>query len=163
MTVFDYAFLGLLGMSMLIGGWRGFVSEVFALVGWAVAVFLAWHFAGTVAVYLVGHVSVAWMRWLAAFLLIFVSVLLILAILRFLFRELLSLSGLRPVDRFLGACFGIARGVVIAFLAVAVGGLTALPKETWWREAAFAPPLETAVIAAKPRIPKELAERIKYR
>lgn len=163
MTAFDYAFLGLLVLSMLVGGWRGFVSEVFALVGWAVAVFVAWHFASVVSIYLATHISVVWLRWLAAFLLIFVSVLLLLAVLRFLFRELLGLSGLHPVDRFLGACFGVVRGVVIALLVVAVGGLTTLPKETWWRAAVFAPPLETAVIAAKPWIPKELAERIKYR
>jgi membrane protein required for colicin V production len=53
--------------------------------------------------------------------------------------------------------------VLIAFVAVLVGGMTTLPKESWWRDATFAPPLETAVIAAKPRLPAEVAKRIRYR
>jgi membrane protein required for colicin V production len=33
----------------------------------------------------------------------------------------------------------------------------------WWREAMLAHPLETAVIAAKPWLPAEVAKRIRYR
>jgi membrane protein required for colicin V production len=55
------------------------------------------------------------------------------------------------------------RGVMIVFVAVMLAGLTSLPKEPFWREAALSGPVETAVLAAKPALPKDLAQRIRYR
>ena len=72
-------------------------------------------------------------------------------------------AGLGWADRTLGAVFGAGRGVLVALILVLIGGLTPLPKEVWWREATLAPPLETAVIAAKPWLPAEVAKRIRYR
>ena len=134
-----------------------------ALLGWLAAMFLALKFAGTFSVLLVTYITLAWMRWIVAFLAIFLSVLLVLGLLRFLLKGLLSLTGMSPIDRLFGALFGLGRAVVVAVIVVALAGLTAIPKENWWRDAVFAPPLETAVIAAKPWLPKELAARIKYR
>lgn len=163
MTAFDYAFLGVLTLSTLLGVWRGLVSEVFALAGWVAAVLAAWQFAGLLAAYLVPLISVVWLRWVAAFMVIFVVVLLVLGVVRFLVRELLSVAGMSPLDRLFGAFFGMLRAVLLALLVVAAAGLTTIPREPWWRESLFAPALETAVVAAKPWLPKELAGRIRYR
>jgi membrane protein required for colicin V production len=76
---------------------------------------------------------------------------------------LLSAVGLAPLDRLLGAVFGVARGVLVAWVAVLLSGLTALPQQQWWRQALLAPPFETAVLAAKPWLPADLAKRIRYR
>ena len=162
MTGFDYAFLGLLALSVLLGLWRGLVSEVFALLGWVVAIAVAWQAAPVLAPHLAGTVQSAWLRWPLAFLAVFIVLLVVLALLRWLLRSLLDVSGLSPVDRFLGGCFGTVRALVLAMLVVAGAGMSSLPRESWWREAVFAPPLETAVIAAKPLLPKELGQRIKY-
>lgn len=162
MSVFDQVFLGLLALSVLLGLWRGLVSEVFALAGWLLAVFLAWQAASYAAPYLAGVIETNWLRWPAAFALVFILVMLVLALLRFLLRELISVSGLTVLDRFAGAGFGVLRAMVLALLAVAAAGMTTLPREAWWRASVCAPPLETAVIAAKPWLPKDLAERIKY-
>jgi membrane protein required for colicin V production len=66
-------------------------------------------------------------------------------------------------DRLLGVIFGVARGLVIVFVLVAVGGMTSVPKEKWWSEAQFSAPLETAVLASKPWLPPEMAKRIRFR
>lgn len=163
MTVFDYIFLVIVALSLLLGIWRGLVSELFALLGWMVALVLAWR--GSVLIEplfarLVTHTP--WLAWVLAFISIFIVTLICLAILRWFLRSLLEASGLSPFDRLLGACFGLARALVISLLLVAAGGMTRLPQEKWWREAVFAPPLETAVIAAKPLLPAELGQRIKY-
>ena len=47
--------------------------------------------------------------------------------------------------------------------AVLVAGMTPLPNAVWWRDAMLAPPLETVIIAAKPRLPADAAKRIRYR
>jgi membrane protein required for colicin V production len=99
----------------------------------------------------------------AAFALVVVAVLLFVSLLRFLLREMLKAVGLRATDRFFGAIFGIARGLAIAFVAVLLGGLAGMAREPWWANALFAPPLETAVIAAKPWLPEVVASRIHFR
>ncbi|PTD97444.1 CvpA family protein [Pseudothauera lacus] len=163
MTVFDYVFLGVLALSAAIGMWRGLVSEVMALVAWMLALFLAWQYAGEAAALLDGViVEPAW-RQVAAFALIFVVVLLLSALLRFLLRELLRAIGLGPVDRFFGAMFGLVRGLAIAWVVVLLGGLVGMSREPWWANALFAPPLETAVIAAKPWLPDAVADRVRFR
>lgn len=163
MTGFDYIFLGIVALSVLLGLWRGLVSEIFALLGWMVALVLAWKGAGWVEPHFVALVpKTPWLAWALAFLAIFIVVLIILAVLRWVLRSLLEASGLSPLDRVLGACFGLGRAIVVALLLVAAGGMSHLPKESWWSEAVFAPPLETAVIALKPMFPRELGRRIKY-
>jgi membrane protein required for colicin V production len=70
--------------------------------------------------------------------------------------------GLSLADRTLGAVFGIARGALILVVLVLAAGLTALPRERFWREAKLAAPLETAAIAVKPYLPRAVADRVRY-
>lgn len=163
MTVFDYVFLGILALSAAVGLWRGLVSEIIALLAWVLALGAGWLYSGQVATMLVGVIVEPVWRQVAAFALLFVGVLLIAAVLRFLLRELLRAAGLGPADRFFGTLFGLARGVAIAIVLVLFGGLVGMAAEPWWTNALFAPPLETAVIAAKPWLPDAVAERIRFR
>ena len=100
---------------------------------------------------------------LAGYALVFIGVLIVLALVRLAVRGLLKALGLTAVDRVLGVVFGVARGLLIVLILVAVGGMTSAPKEDWWASATLAPPLENAVIAAKPWLPPEAAKRIRFR
>lgn len=162
MTVFDHVFLVALLLSVLLGLWRGLITEIFTLLGWIVALIVARQFAPACVPLLEGLIQTEWLRWPAAFVAIFIVVLLLLAVLRFILRSLLSITGLSLFDRLAGAGFGVLRGLVLAVLVVAGAGLTEWPKTQWWRDATFAPPLVTAVMAAKPWLPVELASRLKY-
>lgn len=163
MTAFDFIFVGLLVLSAAVGMWRGLVSEVIALVAWVAALIAAWLYADGAAAHLAGVILEPFWRQVAGFALIFIGVLLFAAILRFLLRQLLRAAGLGPADRFFGTLFGLARGVLIALVVVLLGGLVGMAKEPWWAESIFAPPLETAVIAAKPWLPDAVADRIRFR
>ncbi|AUN94742.1 CvpA family protein [Pseudazoarcus pumilus] len=163
MTVFDYILLAVVAMSALVGMWRGLVSEIMALVAWIAALGAAWLYASSVAEMFAGVISEPAWRQVAGFAAIFVGVLLLAAILRFLLRELLRAAGLGPADRMFGTLFGVARGVAIAFVLVLVGGMLGMAKEPWWVNSLLAPPLETAVIASKPWLPDVVAERIRFR
>jgi membrane protein required for colicin V production len=162
-TAFDYAVLSAVAVSLLLGLWRGVVSEILALVAWVAAFFAARAFAKSLAPLYGGLVPDAALRYVAGFATVFVGVLVIFALGRLLLRLLLKAVGLGWADRSLGGLFGIGRGALLALLAVLLGGLTPLPKESWWRDAWLAPPLETAVIAAKPWLPAEVAKRVRYR
>jgi membrane protein required for colicin V production len=162
-TVFDYTFLTIVGVSAVVGIARGLVSEILALVGWMLALLAAWHFADEIALLLKEVIADPGWRVVAAFALIVLVVLLLMSLLRFLLRELLKMVGLRATDRFFGALFGIARGLAIAFVLVLLGGLVGMAREPWWAEAMFAPPLETAVLETRPWLPEAMASRIHFR
>jgi membrane protein required for colicin V production len=163
MTVFDYAVVGVLACSVILGLWRGVVSEILALAAWVVA-FLAARVAGEeVANLLTGWIGEPVLRMAAGYAAVVVGVLLVFALARVLLRLLLKAAGLGVLDRLLGGAFGVMRGMLIVLLAVMVAGLTPLPKAEWWREARLAPPLETMVLATRPWLPADAARRIRYR
>lgn len=163
MTIFDYVVLAILGLSLLLGIWRGLVSEILSLAAWIIAFLAAKYFAPQFAPVFSGWIKDPTLQLMAAFAVIVLVVVLLSALLRLLLQELLKAVGLSLADRFLGACFGLIRGLLIVLVLVVAAGLTSVPRQIWWQQALLAPPLETAVIAAKPWLPAGLAKRIRYR
>jgi membrane protein required for colicin V production len=163
MTAFDYAVLAAIAASVLLGLWRGVVSEVLALAAWVAAFFVARAEGLEVAGRLAGRIAEPGIRLAVAYVLIFVGVLLIFALARMLISLMLKAVGLGLLDRLLGGAFGVLRGILVVLFAVLVAGMTPLPGSDWWRDAILAPPLETVVIAAKPWLPAEAAKRIRFR
>lgn len=162
MTLFDYLVLGIIGISLVIGVWRGVVSELLALAAWVVAFIAAREYATSLAPRLVKWIADQNLGLVVAYAGIFIAVLLVFALLRFCISLMMSAVGLGLLDRLLGACFGALRGALIVLVAVMLAGLTSLPKQPYWRDAVLAPPLETVVIAAKRWLPADVAERIKF-
>ncbi len=163
MTEFDYAVLLVVGVSVAVGAIRGLIREAFSLAGWVLAFVAANTWGDDVAVMLRSAIHNEQARVAAAYVVLFVLVLLLMGIAGMLLSRLFKFAGLGLADRGLGAIFGLARGIVVAMALVLAGGLTNLPREPMWRGAVLAPPLETAVIAAKPWLPRDIAERVRYR
>ena len=161
MTVFDYLVLLIVATSLLLGMWRGVVGELIALVAWVLAFFAA-KWWGTPLAHWFTAISDPTLRIVAGWVAVFMATLVIMALLRLTVRSLIKALGMTLSDRLLGLLFGVARGLAIVLLLVAVGGMTALPKEKWWSEAYFAAPLETAVLASKPWLPSDVAKRIRF-
>jgi membrane protein required for colicin V production len=166
-TVIDFVVIGVVLLSLAVGAWRGMVSEILALVAWVVAFLAARTWAtpagGWLATGLADPLAEPLTQQVAGFVAIFVAVLILFALARWVVSMLLRAVGLAPLDRVLGSLFGVARGVLVVWVGVLLAGLTALPQQQWWRQAVLAPPLETAVLAAKPWLPPDLAKRIRYR
>lgn len=162
MTVFDYALLGILGLSVLVSVWRGAVRELLALASWVIAFLVAQAYAGTVGALMPAAIPSPALRVLAGFLVVFLTVLLLVAITSLAISQLVRAAGLGPLDRTLGAIFGLLRGILVAALLVLLAGLTSAPRESWWRNAMFSAPMEALVLAVKPWLPDELAGRISY-
>lgn len=162
MTVFDYTVIGVVAVSLLLGLWRGVVGELIALAAWVLAVFATAEFSGRVAEMLYQGIADPSVRTLAACATIFVGVLVLMALVRMVVKSLIKALGLSLSDRLLGSLFGLARGALISMVLVALGGMTSAPKQTWWENATLSAPLETAVLAAKPWLPDDLAKRIRF-
>lgn len=163
MTGFDDAVLAVIALSSLLGLWRGVVSEILGLAAWVAAFFAARAWAQVATGMLGAWPAEPASRAAAGFVAVFVATLLVFAAARFLLSRLLRAVGLGLADRFLGALFGILRGLLIVLAGVLVCGMTDLPRQSWWREALLPPPLETAVLATRPWLPQTVAQRIRYR
>ena len=157
MALLDWIAAAVLGVSMLIGVWRGLLFEVISLMGWVAAFLLAQWFSPAVAAWLpLGAPDAPW-RFAAAFVLIFVAVAFGVGLVASLVRSLVKVAGLRPVDRTLGAVFGLARGALAMLVAAVVVHLFSLSGNDWWQEAYSATVLDTTLQSAKPALPEKLA------
>lgn len=162
MAVFDYVVIGIVAMSLVLGLWRGVVSEMIALAAWILAFMAALEFGAQVGLQLFMGIADPALRALAGCAVVFIGVLVAMSLVRLAVRSMVKTLGLSLSDRLLGMVFGLARGLLVVLVLVAAGGLTPAPQQAWWKQAVLAQPLETAVLVAKPWLPDDLAKRIRF-
>ena len=153
MTGIDWILLGVLVFSAMVGLWRGLMFEVLSLLGWIAAFFLAQWFAPTVGAYLPVKGLSDSVHYAAAFALTFILAVMLAGLIAALVRKVVSVVGLRPVDRVLGAAFGALRGIVILLAVAVVVDLTPLKRNEAWQQSAGAPLLALALAGLKPVLP----------
>ena len=162
MTGFDYAVLAIVGVSVLLSIMRGFVREVLALISWVVAFIVARLYALELVPLLPEAIPNEELKMLAAFLIVFLTTLLLCSLLAIALSHIFKKVGLGWIDRGLGAVFGILRGVLVVCVLVLLAGFTGLPRDPMWRNAMFAAPLEAAVLAQLSWLPADIAKHVKY-
>ncbi|KQZ74661.1 CvpA family protein [Rhodanobacter sp. FDAARGOS 1247] len=135
----DYIILGVLALSVLVGLWRGLVSEVLALVIWIAAFWVAWSFGPAVARHFEHVIELPSARIIVGYGLCFVAVLILGALLRFVISRLVESTGLSGTDRLLGMLFGLVRGVLLVTLLVFLIGFTAFTRDPWWQQSVLLP------------------------
>lgn len=155
MTTLDWIFVAILLGSMLLGAWRGLVYEVLSLLGWVVAFVVARTWAQDVAVWLPLEGWDMQLRYAAAFVLLLVGAMFAWGVVSWLSKQLIEAVGLRPVDRTLGALFGVLRGALLLLVLALVIQYTPLHKGLWWQESAVAPWLTQALAWVLPALPQE--------
>lgn len=158
MTPVDWALLGVLVLSMLLGAWRGLVYEVLSLLGWAASFFAAQWFAPRVADMLPLQSAGQPVRYAAAFVLVFVGVLIVCSLITVAIKKVVQAVGLRPIDRTLGAGFGMLRGAIMLLAFTVVINMTAFKNSSWWIESGSAGVLTTALLTLKPMLPAQFAK-----
>lgn len=158
MPVLDWIFVAVLVISLVVGAWRGLVYELLSLTNWIVAFVLAQWLAPDVAHHLPLAGATEVVRYAAAFVLVFVVALFAGGLVAFLVRKLVAAVGLRPVDRVLGAAFGLVRGVVVLLALAVVAGMTPLVKSLWWQESTGAGITVVVLKGLKPVLPEEFGK-----
>ncbi|CAG0960505.1 Colicin V production protein [Gammaproteobacteria bacterium] len=162
MTVFDYAVLAVVGLSILLSMMRGFVREILALAGWVAAFFVAKTYTLQLVPLLPQAIPTETLKLLAAFVILFRATLLVTSLLAIALSEVFKKVGLGWLDRWLGAVFGLARGVIIVGVLVLLAGLTSVPQDARWRNAMFSAPLEAMVLSVMPWIPQGISRHIHF-
>jgi len=130
----DIILAGLIAASALLGLLRGFVGIIVGTLSWLLA---AW------AAFLFGHDAAQW--WAApdvpgaghlagGYIGVFVAVMVAAGLVGMLLKAMIRLTLLGGIDRMLGGALGLLRGVVLAAIALLIGGYTPLPREEAWQD-----------------------------
>lgn len=158
MPTLDWIFLTVLCVSLVVGAWRGLVYELLSLANWIAAFVLAQWFGPEAAQWLPISGATEMVRYAVGFVLVFVLALFAGGLLAFLIRKLVAAVGLRPVDRVLGAAFGLVRGVVVLLALAVVVGMTPLNKGIWWQDSTGAGIATVVLQGLKPVLPQEFGK-----
>lgn len=156
----DYIIIGTLALSVLIGLWRGLVSEVLALAIWIAAFWVAWALGPTVAMRFDHIIELPSARVIVGYGICFVTVLILGALLRFIISKLIEGTGLSGTDRLLGMLFGFVRGVLLVSLLVFLVGFTAFTRDPWWQQSVLLPQFQHVAAWLEQRVPAGVAGQL---
>ncbi len=156
----DWILLAVLGLSLLLGMWRGIVQEVLSLVGWVAAFYVSQMYAPMAAAWLPMEGSSQMLRYAAGFVVVFVAVLVGTALVSWVIKKLISAVGLGPLDRLLGSLFGLMRGVVILLAVTVFVGMTPMRDSEAWKQAQGTQWLQQFLHVLKPALPADFGKYI---
>jgi membrane protein required for colicin V production len=142
---------------MLLGAWRGLVYEVMSVLNWLLAFVLAQWLAVDVGRYLPMAMSEI-LRFATGFVIVFVVAALAGGMLVWLLTKWVESSGMRRVDRAMGASFGLLRGVILLLAVSVVMEMSPMKMSDWWRHSNGAAMSVSVLKGLKPMLPEMMAK-----
>ncbi|WP_038247167.1 CvpA family protein [Ghiorsea bivora] len=139
MNYFDYILITIVGLSMVLSIWRGFVREIISLIGLILAFFIAGRMSSDVGALLHDWIENNTIANVAGFVLIFVFIMIVVGLISALIRKLVDMADLTATDRTLGVFFGAARGILLIGVAFLVYTSYAKPDQTWMQKSLLTP------------------------
>ncbi|MCF6264023.1 MAG: CvpA family protein [Xanthomonadales bacterium] len=130
----DYIIFAILGLSVLMGFFRGFLRETMSLAIWAVAFWVAFTFTENVVPLLANGIELPSARTAIAFAMLFLAALILGGLLSWIIGHLVEKTGLSGTDRMLGGIFGVLRGLALVVLLLLLAGFTPLSKDPWFQQ-----------------------------
>ena len=162
LTWIDITLLVILGLSALVGLWRGLITEVMSLAVWAGAGWLAFAAGPALAALFETKIDSPTARWALGYATVFLAALLVGALLVWLVQRLVKSTGLSGTDRLLGLVFGLARGALIGCLLVLLAGFTPMPQESAWRASSLLPGFSRGAAWMGQWLPEALAGHLSF-
>lgn len=113
MNYLDIALIVILVMGFVQGLYIGFVQIFFNLVGWAIALIVAIKYYDDVAPLMAWASESIWQQNVLAFIIIVLSIMMVIWGITLLLDQTFKKLKLTPVNRILGAVFGISKSTVV--------------------------------------------------
>jgi membrane protein required for colicin V production len=135
----DYFLITVVGLSIVLSLFRGFVREVISLIGLVLAFIVASRVSGSIGDYLGQWIPSSTMADIAGFALVFIIVMVVVGLVGALIRKLVDLAALTATDRTLGMFFGAARGMLLIALCFLVYTSYTKPDAAWLKQSTLAP------------------------
>jgi membrane protein required for colicin V production len=158
MATLDWMFLSVLAASFLLGVWRGLVYEVLSVMSWIAAFVIAQWLAPDAAALLPVQRAPEAGRYAVGFVVVFIAVIFAGGLLAWITKKLVQSVGLRPVDRTLGAAFGLLRGAVLMLAVAVVVNMSPARRAEWWTESKGAEVSMTVLKSLKPSLPERFGQ-----
>ncbi|WP_290643398.1 CvpA family protein [Aquabacterium sp.] len=155
-TLPDLILLVGLGLSMVVGAWRGLVTEMLSLAGWGVSYFLAQWFGSEMGQVLPIGQTGERLNVLAGMIVVFVLAWLGWALISWAITQVVRASALSAPDRVLGAGFGLMRGVVVALVVVTLVGMTPVAKWPSWQASRGVAWMQVILKGLRPVLPEQV-------
>lgn len=152
----DYIILGIIIFSVSVSFVRGFARESVSLGIWILAIVVSVRFSGLVSDYLQPVISTPLVRFAVAFLSLFLGMMLIGMLVNFLVSKIIQKTGVTTTDRFLGAFFGAARGILIVAVMLMFVNLAPVQNAPWWQSSHFIPRFRLAVTWMEEYLPTQI-------
>jgi membrane protein required for colicin V production len=130
----DVAMLAVIGLSAIVGALRGLTFEILSLLGWVAAWFAGLWLGPMLAPHLPIGAPGSPLNGIAAFAVAFVIVLVLCGLAARAVSALVGKTLLRPLDRLLGAAFGVLRGILVLLVTAIVVSYTPAASSAAWRE-----------------------------
>jgi membrane protein required for colicin V production len=150
----DWVLLAVLAASLVLGAWRGLVYEVLSVISWVAAFVVAQVLAPDVAALLPVERAPEAGRYALGFVAVFIAVVFTGGLLAWLTKKLVDSVGLRPIDRTLGAAFGLIRGAVLLLVLAIVINMSPARSQAWWTESTGAALTLAVLSGLKPVLPE---------
>jgi membrane protein required for colicin V production len=142
MATVDWLIIAVVVLSTLLSLKRGFVKEVLSLLTWVVAFVVSIKLSDQMQALLVEQVQNDQIRYIVAFVSLFIASLVVGALVSFLLGSLIQVTGLSSTDRVLGMVFGFARGSLIIVAFISLLSLSPAIEETdFWKTSQLIPQL----------------------
>jgi membrane protein required for colicin V production len=158
MAALDWVFVAVLAASFLVGAWRGLVYVVLSVASWIAAFIVAQWLAPEAAGWLPVDRAPEAGRYAMGFIVVFIAVVFAGALLAWLIKKLIEAVGLRPVDRTLGAAFGLVRGAILLMAVAVVVNMSPARSAEWWTESKGAGVSLAALKGLKPVLPERFGQ-----
>ena len=152
--------LAVLAFSVLVGLVRGLVFELMSLVGWVVAYIAAQMLSPLMAAYVPIGTPGSPLHQGAAFVVTFIAVLVVWAVLARLLRLVIRATPLTVIDRLLGAVFGLLRGALLLLVLATVLAFTPAVRAQAWTDSKGAVWLGEGLKWIKPLLPAEVVRHL---
>jgi membrane protein required for colicin V production len=116
LNFFDYLLIAIVGLSMVLSLWRGFVREIISLIGLVAAFIVASRTSAVTGGFLGQWMPKGTVSDIAGFALVFIAVMVVVGLTGAIVRKLVDMAQLTATDRTLGVFFGLARGLLLIAL-----------------------------------------------
>ena len=156
----DWALLGVLLASVIVGLVRGLLFEVLSLLGWVAAFVAAQTLAHGVAPHLPVGAAGSALNHGAAFAVVFVLALIVWMLMARLIRLIVHATPLTLIDRTLGGVFGLVRALVLLLAVATVVSFTPAVRAGPWQASLGAAWLGVLLSGIKPVLPPALARHL---
>lgn len=151
MSNIDIVILSIIGLSLMVGLYRGFVKEILSISMLLLSLVAAFYIGKYVVSLLpdsatVSDLNVFGVTFATAdiiFFLTFTTVLVLGVVLNIflsaVITKIISASSLNILNRLLGGTFGLLRGSLFVLFAVLLAHATTLPSASWWKQSQVLP------------------------